>query len=358
MKPEKKRAVIELVRRSPVPKKETLMELGLSASTYYRWQRRYREAGEAGLVDRRPQPGTIWNRLRPEERKEILTVARAEPDRSSREIACWLSDHAGFSVSESSVYRVLKLHRLVPDRPVVGFPAGPEYAVKTKRVNEQWQSDGSYFFVMGWGWYYLISVLDDFSRYILAWDLKSNMKTESISEVVERAIEWTGMKRVPVKLRARLVSDNGPSYVALAFEEYLRMHQLRHIRCSPHHPQTNGKLERFHETLKARTNLLVWTSPGELRAAIARFIEFYNQRRYHEGIGNVAPADVYHGRREEILKRREEQKRQTLYERFEYNRAQRNQATGLLAAPSNNLNATHSAAGATRTGEPDASNRS
>jgi len=107
------------------------------------------------------------------------------------------------------VYRVLKLHGLVREVNVVGFPAGPEYAVKTKRVNEQWQSDGSYFFVMGWGWYYLISVLDDFSRYILAWELKSNMKTESISEVVERAIEWTGMKRVPVKLRARLVSDNG-----------------------------------------------------------------------------------------------------------------------------------------------------
>jgi transposase InsO family protein len=358
MKPEKKREVIELVRRSPVPKKETLKELGLPASTYYRWQRRCREFGEAGLVDRRPQPGTIWNRLRPEERKEILAVARAEPDRSSREIAFWLSDHAGFSVSESSVYRVLKLHGLVPDRQTLGFPAGPEYAVKTKRVNEQWQSDGSYFFVMGWGWYYLISVLDDFSRYILAWDLKSNMKTETISEVVEQAIEWTGMKRVPAKLRARLVSDNGPSYVALAFEEYLRMHQMRHIRCSPHHPQTNGKLERFHETLKARTNLLVWTSPEELRAAIARFIEFYNQRRYHEGIGNVAPADVYYGRREEILKRREEQKRQTLYERFEYNRAERNQTTRLLAAPNNNPNAAPSADEITKPGEPDASNRS
>ncbi len=114
------------------------------------------------------------------------------------------------------------------------------------------------------------------------------------------------------------------------------MDQMRHIRCSPHHPQTNGKLERFHETLKARTNLLVWTSPEELRRAIGEFIEFYNQRRYHEGIVNVAPADVYHGRREEILKRREEQKRQTLYERFEYNRAQRNQATRLLAAPNTN----------------------
>jgi putative transposase len=85
-----------------------------------------------------------------------------------------------------------------------------------------------------------------------------------------------------------------------------------------HLPQTNGKLERFHETLKARVNLLVWTSPDELRVAIAEFIEFYNQRHYHEGIGNVAPDDVYYERREEILKRREEQKRQTLSERFEY----------------------------------------
>ena len=94
------------------------------------------------------------------------------------------------------------------------------------------------------------------------------MKTESISEVVEQAIEWTGMKRVPVKLWARMVTDNGPSYIAGAFQEYLRMHQMRHIRYSPHHPQTNGKLERVHETLKGRMNLLVWASPEELRAGL------------------------------------------------------------------------------------------
>jgi putative transposase len=95
---------------------------------------------------------------------------------------------------------------------------------------------------------------------------------------------------------------------------------LRHIRCSPHHPQTNGKLEGFHETLKARVNLLVYSSPEELRRAIAEFIEFYNLRQYHQGIGNVAPADVYYGRRDGILKRREELKRLTLEERFRYNR--------------------------------------
>ena len=129
------------------------------------------------------------------------------------------------------------------------------------------------------------------------------------------------MKNVPVRDRSRLVTDNGPGYLAHAFEDYLRMLEIRHIHCSPHHPQTNGKLERFHETLKARVNLLVYTSPEELRRAIAEFIEYYNHRRYHEGIGNVAPADVYYGRREAILKRREEQKRVTLEGRIRYNRS-------------------------------------
>ena len=145
-------------------------------------------------------------------------------------------------------------------------------------------------------------------------------------------------------------------YIGAAFEEYLRMHRLRHIRYSPHHPQTNGKLERFHETLKGRVNLLVWTSPEELRAPIAGFIEYYNQRRYHEGIGNVTPADVYYGRREAILKRREEQERQILYERFEYNRAQSRKATRLLPEPNNTkTSVAPSATTATKTGEPNAS---
>ena len=329
MKPERKREVIELVRRSPVAKKETLAELGLSPSTFYRWQQRYRSEGEAGLVDRRPQPATIWNRLRPEEEQRILTVALQEPDHSPREIACWISDNAGFAISESSVYRVLKRHGLVREVKLEGFPASKEYRIKTTRVNEQWQSDASYFFVVGWGWYYLISVLDDYSRMILAWELKTDMTSASISEVVERAVEFTGMKNVPVEDRARLLSDNGSSYLSHAFEDYLRTLRIRHIRCAPHHPQTNGKIERFHETLKARLNLLVYTSAEELRRALDAFIEFYNQRRYHEGIGNVTPTDVYYGRREGILKRREEQKQQTLYERFQYNRGKKlNRATG------------------------------
>jgi putative transposase len=119
--------------------------------------------------------------------------------------------------------------------------------------------------------------------------------------------------------RTRFLSDRGPGFLAQALEDYLRMLEIRHIYCSSHHPQTNGKLERFHETLKARLNLLVFTSPEALGAAMAEFIEFHNHRRYHEGIGNVTPADVYYGHREEILKQRKEQKQVTLERRFQYN---------------------------------------
>ena len=322
MSREVKRKTIELVRRSPLPKRHTLKELGVPKSTYYRWQRRYREAGEAGLLDAKPAPGTVWNRLRPEEERVILAEALREPDRSPREVACGCTDQAGFSVSESTVYRVLKRHGLIREVNVVGFPAGKEYRVKTTHINEQWQSDASYFFVVGWGWYYLISVLDDYSRFILAWDLKGDMTAESISEVVQQAVEFTGLERVPVEDRTRLLTDRGSGYLAGAFEDYLRSLSIRHIYCAPHHPQTNGKLERFHETLKTRLNLLVYLSPEALGTAMAEFIEFYNQRRYHEGIGNVAPADVYYGRREEILKRREVVKRQTMRDRLLYNRTQ------------------------------------
>jgi putative transposase len=256
-----------------------------------------------------------------------------KPELSPRELACWVTDHGGFSVSESSVYRPLKRHGLIREVQVLGFPAGQEYQVKTTRINEQRRSDASSFFVVGWGWYYLISVLDDYSRFILVWDLKPDMTAQSISEVVQQAVEWTGREQVPVEDRTRFLSDRGPGCLARVLEDYLRMLEIRHIHCSPCHPQTNGKLQRFHETLKARLNLLVFTSPEAPRAAMAEFIESYSHRRYHEGIGDVTAGDVYYGRREEILKRRKEQKQATLDRRFQYNLGQApNQTRGELGS--------------------------
>jgi len=316
---ERKREVIELVRRAPQAKHRTIAELGLSRSTFYRWQQRYRDQGEAGLVDRKPEPGAVWNRLRPQEETVILETALQQPDLSPREVACQVTDHAGFTVSETTVYRVLRRHGLNRTITLVGFPASPEFRVKTSARNQLWQSDASYYFVVGWGWYYSIEVLDDFSRFVLASDVKADMTAGSISAVVEQAVAFTGMRQVPVEDRTKLLSDRGSGYLARIFEEYLEMLGIRHIYCAPHHPQTNGKIERFHETLRARMNLLIYTSPEELRRTMQEFIVYYNYHRYHEAIGNVTPADVYYGRREEILRRREEQKLRTTQERLRYN---------------------------------------
>lgn len=319
MSVERKRELIELVRQTPQPKRTTIAQLGLARSTYYRWQRRYHDQGEAGLMDRKPEPGTVWNRLRPEESTIILREALRQPDLSPRELACYVTDHAGFTVSEATVYRVLRRHGLNRTITVVGFPATKEFRVKTTAPNQLWQSDASYFFVVGWGWDYSILVLDDYSRFVLASDLKPDVTAHSISDVVEQAVAFTQMRQVPVEDRTGFLSDRGSGYLAGVFEKYLEMLQIRHIYCAPYHPQTNGKIERFHETLKARMNLLVYTSPEQLRRTMQDFIVYYNHHRYHEAIGNVTPADVYYGRREEILRRRKKQKQRTIQQRLRYN---------------------------------------
>ena len=150
------------------------------------------------------------------------------------------------------------------------------------------------------------------------------MTSDSFIEVVQEAVDRTGMDQVPVTDRTRLLSDNGPGYMSRAFRDYLGMVGIRHILAAPFHPQTNGKLERYHQTLKRDVNQV----PSDLEAAI---VTYYNYRRYHKALGNVTPSDVLRGRREEILQRRREVQAQTIQRRRQHNRALRE----LTRPPSN-----------------------
>src|SRR5437867_1387609 len=137
------------------------------------------------------------------------------------------------------------------------------------------------------------------------------------------AVEKTGMTEVPLSDRTALLSDNGPGYLAHTFAAYLRLLGIRHIVSAPYHPQTNGKIEHYHRTLKGQVKLVVYETPAVLERALADFVQYYNYLRYHEGIGNVTPADVYYGRRDEILAKRKEVTDRTLQQRRDYNRASR-----------------------------------
>ena len=197
-------------------------------------------------------PGTVSKRGSITLESVVLDVALEQTDLSSRQLAAWITDNKGFSVSESSVYRLLKRQGLIKS-PDMKMAAGKVFHAKTTRPHQMWATDASYFRVpgwrvCGWGFYYLVTVMDAFSRFILAWRLQRDMTSDSFIEVVQEAVDLTGTADVPWEHRTRLLSDNGPGYISHSFGEYLRLVGIRHILASPFHPQTNGKLERYHQT--------------------------------------------------------------------------------------------------------------
>ena len=305
-----KAAILSVVEAMFRRKRQALSELGIARSTYYRWRQGQPDSGN------RKRP---WNRIIPEEEDKILAVARESPELSSRQLSAWITDNEGFAVSESTVYRILRREGLVK-RQETQLMAAKEYHTKTTRPHQMWATDASYFRVVGWGYYYLVTVMDDYSRFILAWKLQKDMSANSLIEVVQEAVDATGMTDVPVEDRARLLSDNGSGYVSRTFREYLRLVGIGHILAAPFHPQTNGKVERYQQSLKREVNQLPYEAPSQLERAIADFVDYYNYRRYHKALGNVTPADVLYGRRDKILQRRKEVQIQTINRRREYNR--------------------------------------
>lgn len=310
-----KAAVLARVESGAGLKRQVLSELGIPKSTYYRWRQRK-------MGDQPDDPRIPWNRLRLEEESTILAAAREATDLSSRQLAVWLTDQGDFAVSPSTVYRILRREGLVK-RPETRMPAGKEYHRKTTAPHQLWATDASYFRVVGWGYYYLVTVMDDYSRFILAWKLQKDMTSDSLIEVVQEAIDATGMTEVPLEDRTRLLTDNGSGYVSRAFRDYLHLVGIRHILAAFFHPQTNGKMERYHKTLKQEVNQVPYEFPGELETALTNFVSYYNFRRYHIALGNVTPADVIQGRRAQILHRRKEVQAQTIQYRRAYNQALR-----------------------------------
>jgi putative transposase len=316
MSHEEKTGMVNRVEAQMGRKRQALMELGIARSSYYRWRQ---------LREPKPRPRP-WNRITPNEENRVLALAREFPELSSRQISVWITDHEGFAVSESTVYRILHREGLVK-RPEYQIAAAREYHTKTSRPHQMWSTDCSYFKVPGWGYYYLVTVMDDYSRFVLGWKMQTNMAADSLIEVVQQAVDATGMTDVPVVDRTRLLSDNGSGYISRAFNDYLRLVGIDHIRSAPFHPQTNGKIERYHQSLKKQVNQLVYELPGDLEKAISDFVDYYNHRRYHIALGNVTPADVLNGRREEILKRRKEVQIATILRRRNYNRRLKEPAT-------------------------------
>jgi putative transposase len=313
--------IIRIVERSNLSVRRTLRELDINPSSFYTWYRKFLEDGYDGLANNHKSPKQFWNAIPAWEKERVVQMARQYPEKSCREVACHITDNFGYFISESSVYRILKAKDLVSSPVYTVISAKDRFDHPTIRVNELWQTDFTYFKIIHWGWYYLLTVLDDFSRYIIAWQLCKTMSAEDVKSVLDMAIERTGVTQVVVYLRPKLLSDNGSCFISSSLRDYLKEKKMMHTRGKPYHPQTQGKIERYHRSMKNLILLDNYYSPEELIDQISQWVAYYNNHRYHEAIENVTPADKYYGRDKKILYLREMAKRRTMQLRRKINMA-------------------------------------
>ena len=266
--------------------------LSVSKSKYYNWIARYGKVNEHNA----PIPRDFW--LDPWEREAIIKFAVDNPLEGYRRLTFMMLDKNIVAVSPSSTWRVLTHAGLMqkwnkkPSLKGTGF-------VQPLRPHEHWHVDISYLNIQG-TFYYLCSFLDGCSRSIIHWEIREQMTETDVEIILERAKE-----KYP-EARPRIISDNGPQFIAKDFKEFIRISGMTHVRTSPYYPQSNGKLERFHKTIKSEC-----IRPGsplsldDARRIVEKYIGHYNNVRLHSAIGYVAPADKLNGRDQEIFKERD-----------------------------------------------------
>ena len=281
--------IIRIVEQAHLPAKQTLDRLGVARRTFYRWFDWYLEGGPEALEDWPSAPSRVWNRIPAEVHDQIIELSLEQSELSPRELAVRFTDEKRYFMSEATVYRLLKAQDLITSPDYVVIKAADRFHTRTTRINEMWQTDFTYFKIIGWGWMYLSTVLDDYSRYIIAWKLCSTMRAEDVTDTLDMALAASGCDQAHVHHRPRLLSDNGPSYIAGELAEYIEAQRMSHVRGAPFHPQTQGKIERWQQTLKNRILLENYFLPGDLETRIEAFVKHYNHQRYHESLNNVTP---------------------------------------------------------------------
>ncbi len=284
-------------KKTPLTQAQILVRLGLSSGKYHAWVQRYEleNAHNARL------PKEFW--LQNDEKEAILSYHAQHPDEGYRRMAYMMLDESVAAVSPSSVYRTLKsagkLRKWAkkPSKKGKGFK-------QPRKVHEHWHIDISYINLAG-TFYYLCSVLDGYSRYIIHWEIREQMTEADVEIILLRAKE-----RFPNE-RPRIISDNGPQFIARAFKEFIRFNGMTHVRTSPYYPQSNGKIERWHKSLKQEC--IRPKTPLDLadaRRIVAGYIRHYNERRLHSAIGYVTPQDKLDGREKTIFAQRKRKLRE------------------------------------------------
>lgn len=279
--------------RTKVPVTTLLGWLGLGRSKFYDWRKRYGKVNEHnGKV-----PRDFW--LEKWEKEAIVKFHLENPVEGYRRLAYMMIDENIVAVSPSSVYRVLKFEGLIQRFRGKKSSKGKGFN-QPSEPHKHWHVDITYLNICG-TFYYFCGILDGYSRYMVHWEIRESMTESDVETIVLRAKEkFEG-------IGPRIISDNGPQFTARDFKEFVRLCGMTHVKTSPYYPQSNGKFERWNKTLKAecirpKTPL----SLEEARRIVAEFVDHYNNRRLHSGIGYVTPKDMLEGRAKKIHRERDQ----------------------------------------------------
>lgn len=278
--------------KTEIPKTKISAWIGLSRSKYYDWEDRYGKVNEHNALVPRDHWLESW------EKSAIIDYHNSHPLEGYRRLTFMMMDENIVAVSPSSVYRVLKNAGLLAKWNGKASLKGTGF-VQPLGPHKHWHIDVSYINICG-TFYYLCSVLDGYSRFIAHWEIREKMEESDIEIILLRAHE-----KYP-NTNPRIISDNGPQFIAKDFKEFIRINGMSHVRTSPYYPQSNGKLERFHKTLKGDCiRVKTPLSLEEARQIVDKFIHYYNTVRLHSAIGYVTPNDKLLGREKEIFKERD-----------------------------------------------------
>ena len=245
----KKLEIIRTVEDRSLGIKRTLVPLGIPKSTFYNWYDRYLTGGVKALEDQKPTPSRQLEQGAGEIRQALVERALDLPELAPRELAVRFADERRYFISEATVYRILKEHDPVTSPAWMVLKAADQFDQPTTAINQLWQTDFTYLKVTGWGWYYLSTMMNDCSRSILACRLCQTMSAREVTATLKEALNTAGLTQKP---RPKLLSDNGPCHISAELQDWLKDHELSHTRGKPYHPMTQGKIERWHHSLKNR----------------------------------------------------------------------------------------------------------
>jgi putative transposase len=271
-----------------------------------------------GLVNLAPIPHSHPNQLLQEEVEHLLTAARKEPEMGYRKV-CYEVEKVGVYLAESTAYRHLRAHGLIISRePNKREPVGEEWKNKPTRIHEFWHTDITYIWVEGYGFRYLFTYMDGYSRYIIHAELRRYMTVDDTIETLRSALKKVNLSP---DQPLRLVTDNGAQYTSKRFKQYLKQQGVEHIRTAYKHPETNGKIERYHRTLKEKMRLTGYRDPQDAENKIHKFNQYYNTERFHQKLGYVTPEQKYLGKADQVISNRRLQREKARQRRRELNRS-------------------------------------